>query len=171
MIKEIDFSGSSGEVYIDKKFLDRPGELPILKEIQSILQAQLQGLGLSSPSAKAIADRLPSYFIYALNQEWRKNAKNYQPIIEALNTPFAKAGDREWSWAAYSAMLSRRINEGIFDEPFSLSKIYIPLNAYYLEEAAGREPREEMTSTGRKLRRVVVSLEKELEQWLNEPSP
>jgi uncharacterized protein YjbI with pentapeptide repeats len=152
-------------------FLDRPTELPILKDAQSLLQKWLEDLNMSNPSAKAIADRLPSYFVYALNQEWRRNAKIYRPIIEALDTPFAKAGDRDWAWSAYSALLHRRINEGIFDEPFSLSQIYVPLNAFYLDEAEGEKQSEGMNRIGRKSRRVVVSLEKELELWLDNPNP
>jgi len=171
IVDQLDFSSSSNEIFIDRKFLDRPTDLPILKEVQSILQKWLEGLGVNSPSAKAIADRLPSYFVYSLNQEWRKNAKDYRPIIDALDTPFAKAGEREWAWTAYSALLQHRINEGIFDEPFSLSQIYIPLNAFYTEEeSAGKEQREELARIGRKQKRVVVSLEKELEQWLSNPS-
>jgi len=169
LVDQLDFSMSSGEVYIDHKFLDRPAELPLLKEIQSLLQKWLEGLGVSNPSAKAIADRLPSYFVYSLNQEWRKNAKAYSPIIEALDTPFAKAGDREWAWAAYSALLQHRIHEGIFDEPFSLSQIYVPLNAFYSEEKIGKDLTEEMSRGKRTRRRVAVSLEKELEQWLDNP--
>jgi hypothetical protein len=139
ILDQLDFSSSASEVSIDKKFLDRPFELPFLKDVQSLLQKWLEDLNMSNPSAKAIADGLPSYFVYALNQEWRKNAKIYRPIIEALDTPFASAGDREWAWDAYSAFLRRRINEGIFDEPFSLSQIYAPLNAFYLEEANRRD--------------------------------
>ena len=75
IVDQLDFSSSSNEIFIDRKFLDRPTDLPILKEVQSILQKWLEGLGVNSPSAKAIADRLPSYFVYSLNQEWRKNAK------------------------------------------------------------------------------------------------
>ena len=126
---------------------------------------------MGRPTAKAIAGRLPGYFVYALNQEWRLNAKSYRPLVEALNTPFAKAGDREWAWAAYAALLQRRIQEGIFDEPFSLSQIYVPLNAFYLEEKTGKDLTEKMDRAGRQRRRVVVSLEKELEQWLDRPNP
>jgi len=169
--EQLDFSSSSAEIFIDKKFLDRPAELPYIRDIQSILQKWLEGLGVNNPSAKAIADRLPSYFVYALNQEWRKNAKTYRPIVEALDTPFAKAGDREWAWAAYSALLQHRINEGIFDEPFSLSQIYVPLNAFCIEEeCAGKEQSEEMARIGRKRSRMVISLDKELEQWLDNPT-
>ena len=136
ILEQFDFSSSASEVFIDRKFLDRPADLPFLKDVQSLLQKWLEELYLSKPSAKpsaeAIADRLPSYFVHALNQEWIKNAKIYRPIIEALDTPFAKAGDREWAWSAYSALLQHRINEVIFDEPFSLSQMYVPLNAFYV---------------------------------------
>lgn len=167
LIDRLDFSMSSGEVYIDHKFLDQPAELSLLKEVQSLLQKWLEGLDVSNSNAKAIADRLPSYFVYSLNQEWRKNAKSYGPIIEALDTPFSRAGDREWAWAAYSALLQHRIHEGIFDEPFSLSQIYVPLNAFYSEEKTGKKSTEEMARGKRTRRRFVVSLEEELEQWLN----
>ena len=174
MIEQLDFTSAVAEVFIDRKFLDRPAELPFLKDVQSLLQKWLEGLCVSDPkagpSAKAIADRLPSYFVYSLIQEWRKNAKTYLPIIEALDTPFARAGDREWAWSAYSALLNQRIDEGIFDEPFSLRQMYVPLNAFYLEDKKdGKVQSEEMARMGRKRRRVVVSLEKELEQWLNNP--
>ena len=176
MIEQLDFSSAVAEIFIDRKFLDRPAELPFLKDAQSLLQKWLEGLcgndSKAGPSAKAIADRLPSYFVYSLIQEWRKNAKIYLPIIEALNTPFARAGDREWAWSAYSALLNQRIDEGIFDEPFSLKQMYVPLDAFYLEDKKDdKEQREEMARMGRKCRRVVISLENELDQWLRNPRP
>jgi len=174
MVEQLDFTSAVTEVFIDRKFLDRPAELPFLKDVQSLLQKWLEGLCVSDPkagpSAKAIADRLPSYFVYALIREWRKNAKIYLPIIEALNTPLARAGDREWAWSAYSALLHHRVDEGIFDEPFSLRQMYVPLNAFYLEDKKdGKVQSEEIARMGRKRRRVVVSLENELAQWLNNP--
>ena len=169
LVGQLDFSISAGEVHIDNTFFDRPAELPLIKEVQPHLQKWLEGLGVIQPAAKAIVDRLPSYFVYALNQEWRKNAKSYRPIVEALDTPFAKAGDREWAWNAYSALLQYRVEEGIFDEPFSLRQVYVPLNAFYFEDKAAEELTEEMGRSVRKRRRVVVSLQKELEQWLDNP--
>jgi uncharacterized protein YjbI with pentapeptide repeats len=88
-----------------------------------------------------------------------------------LDTPFAKAGDREWAWTAYSALLKRRVQEGIFDEPFSLGQMYVPLNAFFYEDKAGRELTGEMAREGRQRRRVVVALQKELEEWLQKCSP
>ena len=138
LVEQLNFSILDGDVQIDRRFLDRPGDLPLIKALQSLLQQWLKGLGMEKPTSKAIVNRLPSYFVYALNQEWRQNAKSYCPLIEALDTPFAKAGDREWAWMEYSALLKRRIQEGIFDEPFSLSQMYVPLNAFFYEE--GRWP-------------------------------
>jgi len=118
LIDHLDLSISSKEVNIDHKFLDRPSELPLINDIQTLLQQWLEGYSIPQPTAKAIVDRLPGYFVYALNQEWRRNEKFYRPLIEALDTPFAKAGDREWAWTAYYALLQRRIQESIFEEPF-----------------------------------------------------
>jgi NACHT N-terminal Helical domain 3/NACHT domain len=171
LVEHLDFAIEAKEIHIDKKFLDRPAELPLLTDLQPLLQNWLEVQGLPRSSAKAIVDRLPSYFVYSLNYEWRLNAKSYRPLVEALDTPFTKAGDREWAWTAYIALLQRRIQEGIFEEPFSLSQMYVPLNAFYLEEKAGIDSTEEMALRGRQRRRIVVSLQDELEQWLQKSDP
>jgi hypothetical protein len=51
--------------------------------------------------------------------------------------------------------------------------MYVPLNAFYLEDKKddGKGQREEIARMGRKRRRVVVSLENELDQWLRNPRP
>jgi len=171
LVEQLDYSISARDVFIDHKFLDRPAELPLIHELQGLLQQWLEGLGVAKPTAKAIIERFPNYFVYALNQEWRRNAKSYRPLVEALDTPFARAGDREWAWNEYSALLKRRVEEGIFDEPFSLSQMYVPLNAFFYEEKDGKELGDEMARAGRHRRRVVVSLKSELESWLQNPTP
>ncbi len=166
VVERMDFSISTQEILIGRRFLDRPSDLPLIGGLQGLLQNWLEGQGIMRRTATTIAERLPSYFVYALNQEWRLNAKSYRPLVVALDTPFAKAGDREWAWAAYSALLQRRIHEGIFDEPFSLSQIFVPLNAYYLEETAHKGAGDEKGRADRQRQRVVVSLQQELEEWL-----
>ena len=88
--------------------------------------------------------------------------------LSALNTPFTKAGDREWAWVQYSALLERQIQEPVFDEPFSLSQIFVPLSAYYYKE----RPRTEMEVDAlrderQKRRHVVIDLHKELARWVD----
>ena len=160
-----ELSVSSAEVYVDRKFFDRPSELSIISELKVILQRWLEARSLEPPLATAVVERLPSYFVYALNQEWRRNAKSYRPLIDAVDSPFVRASDREWAWSAYAALLDRRTQESVFDEPFSLKQIFVPLNAYYFEDRKGDrvddpgEPKKERL-------RVVTSLRGELEGWL-----
>ncbi len=165
LIEQLDFSDAINDVQIDHRFLDRPADLPLIRDLQGSLQRWLEGHGVPKNSAAAIVQRLPSYFVYALNQEWRQKAKSYAPLLEAMNTPFTRAGEREWGWAAYAALLRRRIHESIFDEPFSLAQIFVPLNAYYLDDPARGELGGDM-ARGEPRRRHIVSLEEELGTWL-----
>jgi len=171
VIQRLDSVIAHEEIHLDRTFLDRPADLPVITQLQAVLQFWLEAYGLNPPTVTAIVKRLPSYFVYALNQEWRRNAKTYGPLSEALNTPFTKAGERDWAWTAYSALLQRHIQTGIFDEPFSLSELFIPLNAYYLEKTGDRDSPDNMTRPDRQYRRVVVSLQQELEQWLEKSDP
>lgn len=166
LVEELEFAITTKPIDIDRKFLDRPADLSLIKDLQSLFQKWLEVHGIAKPTARAIVDRFPSYFVYELNQEWRRNVKSYTPLLAAIDTPFTKAGDREWSWASYSAMLRRRTEEGIFDEAFSLSQIFVPLNAYYLEGSGRRDSIDEIGKPDRRGRRVVVSLQDELEGWL-----
>jgi uncharacterized protein YjbI with pentapeptide repeats len=172
LVDGLDLSIEAEDMSLDQKFLDRPGDLPIVKSFRGLLSDWLKELRIEESAADAIAGRLPSYFVYALNQEWRRNSASYGPLLEALNTPFTKAGDREWAWAQYSALLERRIQEPVFDEPFSLSQIFVPLNAYYLKE----RPRDEREPTSlrdekQKRRQVVIALQKELAIWVDGADP
>jgi len=135
----------------------------LVQELQQFLRFWLEGNGIPPSNATGISERLPTYFVYALNEEWRGNAKSYRPLAEALETPFAKATDREQGWMAYEALLQRRIQESVFDEPFSLAQIFIPLNAYYFDQTARNSSLEEIGRHERRPR-VVVSLHSELEQ-------
>ena len=65
VVEQLNFSMSTKDVQIDRRFLDRPAELPVLKQIQPILQQWLETLGVSSSTTQAIVDRLPSYFVYS----------------------------------------------------------------------------------------------------------
>ena len=106
---------SSRELLINARFLDRPGDIAITQDLKTCLGIWLERHGILPSSSSAIVDRLPSYFVFSLNQEWRRNSKSYEPLIAALQTPFTQAGDREWGWSTYFALLERRINESIFD--------------------------------------------------------
>jgi uncharacterized protein YjbI with pentapeptide repeats len=166
--KQLDFSGLIGEVDLDRRFLEAPATLPIISAAQTVFRQWLEAHGIQPPSAVAIADRLPTYFVYALNHEWRRNAKSYVALLAAINTPFTNAGEREWTWSMYGALLQRRVQESVFDEPFSLQQIYVPLRAFYFEEYQSKPPVAAGPRT--RLRRVIVDLASELQTWIDKPS-
>jgi uncharacterized protein YjbI with pentapeptide repeats len=168
LIKLIDLSALDRPFTIDHEFFDHPRQLPLLSPVKSVFAAWLENFGLNRHAAEGVANRLPSYFTYALHEEWRRNARSFKPILEAFDTPFVKAGEIEWAWMENAAALRRKADECVFDEPFSLFQIYIPLNAYHAEDqkdrraAAGSEPEK---------KKIVVALEAELLQWLAVEAP
>lgn len=170
-LEALDLSTDEEPIFVDRKFRDRPSDLPLVKRTQALFGDWLLRNGVDEPAARVIADRLPSYFVYAIAEETRRNAKSYRPLFDVLDGPFAFAGERELAWTAYSALLERRIDEGIFDEPFGLRQMYIPLNAFYLEDLPAGGPSKEKGSEKRRRRRVVVSLREELENWLRKAEP
>ena len=166
----LDLTIAFTETAIDSRFLDRPAELDCVAEFEDMVRRWLTGHNLTKPAAESISSRFSSYFVFAINQEWRRNSKAYAPLLDAINTPFTKAGEREWAWATYASLLERRINESVFDESFSLNQIFVPLNAYYVDES----PDSSMEASERHHRdekRVVISLEEELTDWLRKARP
>ena len=156
-------------VVVDDKFFERPGEAAFLKDFSRAFERWLAEWGLEDAPAQAAAARLPSYFTFALNDLWRQSPEDYSAIQEALDTPFTRASRRELSWIRYAAWLNRK--EPVFEEPFSLQQIYIPLRAYFEEKRKGRNgsrrtadlASEERQSEGRF---QVVDLAEHLDAWL-----
>ncbi|HYR07329.1 MAG TPA: NACHT domain-containing protein, partial [Longimicrobium sp.] len=168
---KLDYSLTRHDTQIDAKFFDRPASIPFVQDLQSLLREWLILVGFESHTSDAVVNRLPSYFIYALNREWRSNSKAYRSLVDAVDTPFTLAGEREWAWKTYGALLQRRAEEGVFDEPFSLVQIYVPLRAYHAEDGKdGADFSEDVPEVRNRRRKVVVDLEEELLGWLENPS-
>jgi hypothetical protein len=104
-------------------FLDRPSDLPLVHELEKLLRFWLEGNTVPPSSATAIRPTLPRLFCICSEpahravrarfarseKDWRANAKSYRPLADALDTPFAKAADREQSCTRYGALPQRRI--------------------------------------------------------------
>jgi hypothetical protein len=58
---------SSAEFHIDRRFLDRPADLPLVHDLENLLRFWLEGNNVPPSSAIAISQRFPAYFVYALN--------------------------------------------------------------------------------------------------------
>jgi uncharacterized protein YjbI with pentapeptide repeats len=163
---EIETQLTGLELKFDKDFFKRPSKLPLLKEIEVAYSQWLCDVGVAPGKANLIAQRIRSYFVFALASEWKQNSKKYQPLLDANSSPFLGAEEYERGWNSYFAALDRRIAENVFDEPFCLEQIYVPLNAYYVEKSKERTQEVHAQSFQAKKAQVVVALEDELRSWL-----
>jgi uncharacterized protein YjbI with pentapeptide repeats len=145
-------------------FLDDPKSLPLLQEIAPIYEQWLVDMGVAPKPAQLISRRFDSYFVHALVGEWRNNPEAYKELVSNINTPFRMAEERERDWENYFAMLDRRTHENVFDEPFSLAQIYVPLNAFYIEHKNSAHYGHEVVLTQHN--RKVVNLESSMIDWV-----
>lgn len=160
------------ELRIGQIFFTRPKDLGILEAIKIPLRQWLEEFSVDKAAAQSISDRLPTYFVYALHEEWKKNSQKYACLTEELDTPFTQASQREHLWLRYSAWVQKQVEEPVFREAFSLKQIYVPLCAYYKRQIEGQKGGFEGRLTENKqCERVVVDLERQLETWLNKADP
>ncbi len=152
-------------ISISRDFFEHPQNLPLLQTIQQALAAWLMVHDTEAAVAETLAARLPGYFPFALHREWRKHGERYAPIKAALDTPFAKASEREQAWRTYHAYLQQRIEEGAFGEAFGLKQIFIPLNGYREEKTDSAQEKMEPRQSNI---RTVVGLAEELGAWLQQ---
>jgi uncharacterized protein YjbI with pentapeptide repeats len=158
-----------GELQVDVALLfKQPKQLPLLEVVREIFQRWLPNVMevADAAQAKAIADRLPSYFVFALNQEWRNKSSAYESLKEQ-ETPFIQATEQEQAWDKYLAWLQKQVDEPMFLEPFGLRQVYVPLRAYFERKQEGDEE-DVRSSQGKKVDRVVVDLAGELLSWVEQ---
>jgi hypothetical protein len=155
-------------IALDRDFFRNPQKLTFLQDVMPIYSQWLVDSGVAPHAAKAISQRLPSYFAYALSAEWRTNVALYQPLKDALDTPFSEADERMQDWENYRALLQKNVDENIFNESFSLRQIYVPLRAYYVQDKAVNDPKRSLDLGGneRPQKKVVVELATELTAWV-----
>jgi hypothetical protein len=164
----LDLSLEQSKITIDEGFFRNPRALPVLEQFKTPFRQWLELFGLNAAEADSIANRLPSYFVHALNEQWRARPGDYNRLKEAFDTPFTKAGAAEQAWQSYAALLQKQVDEPMFVEAFSLRQVYVPLRAYYLDKpAADKETHPDprvVVATNAK--RIVIDLAKELDSWL-----
>jgi hypothetical protein len=167
--EKLDADLSEAETTIDQTFFRNPKALPLLEKVRPTFAAWLQGFGMRSELAASVSRRLPSYFVFALEEEWQDRAKDYDQLRQHLETPFAPASERERAWRRYSAHLQRLPDEPMFDEAFGLREVYVETPAYFVERAEGDDSLR--SGRGKSERRVVVNLLSELNAWVEKADP
>jgi hypothetical protein len=165
----LDLSLENIEVSIDQEFFRNPKMLEIIEAVKIPLTEWLQKVGVSEIQSRMISSRLGSYFVFSLSEEWGSNSKNYTCLNEMVDTPFTKAKEREHAWIRYNAFLQKQVEERMFDEAFGLRQIYVPIRGYYEEKVEGEGDKElrQHFQGMRSHKRIVIDLEKILEDWLN----
>jgi uncharacterized protein YjbI with pentapeptide repeats len=171
LCEHIDWSLEKMELTINQAFFRAPKQLPLLNAFKVPLTAWLESFVTEKVQAKGISDRLPTYFVFALHEEWRARAKDYECLKTQLDTPFTKASEREQAWLLYRALLQQQIEEPMFLEAFGLKQVYVPLCAYYTR----KKPQQQVQGSGYRTgldqpeeERVVVDLSAALQSWIDE---
>ena len=150
-----------GEFFIDADFFEQPQNNAFVATSQNILREWLLAANAPTLSAASIASRLPGYFVYALHEEWRKDSHYYQKLQDYFTSPFFQLVRHERDWERYMAWLAAEADKPVFGSDISLRKIYVHLCACY--RTRGEEEKDLRYSVEKK---VVVELEKHLEDWL-----
>jgi hypothetical protein len=149
------------EFTIDANFFDHPEKNSFFTQGQNILEAWLHAANTPDATIKNIVARLPSCFVNALRDEWRKDPDYYQELKEYFDSPFFKPVQYEQDWERYTAWLERQADDPVFGSTFSLRQIYVPLCAYYtkIDDKSGPA-----SSSPKKM---VVKLKEYLGTWLD----
>ena len=158
------------EVTISPKFFDRPGDLPLLKELHTPLLDWLQGLGAAKADAAQIACRLADYFVFALHKTWRKAPQDYAELKNHFDSPFFEATEELRNWQLYGRHLQRQVSDRMFAEAFGVKEVYVPLRAYYEEKGQEDERGQKLEAHRDEKKRIVVDLEAEFRSWLANPA-
>jgi hypothetical protein len=102
------------ELRIDQDFFRRPKTLPIIEAIKTPFAQWLENFGVTPAQAQTISHRLPTYFVFALHEEWAKHPDKYACLKKELDTPFTQANEREQAWQRYGAWLQKQVEEPCF---------------------------------------------------------
>ena len=135
---KIDYAVDARRIVVDDSFFTNPRDFSLLEELKQPLAKWFEGFGLNQAQSESISGRFTSYFVFALNEEWREKPEDYKVILDKIDTPFKNATKIEESWNLYNSVLQKRLDEPMFGEAFSLRQIYIPLRAYIEEKVINK---------------------------------
>ncbi|MFN6530078.1 pentapeptide repeat-containing protein [Nostoc sp. ChiSLP03a] len=173
LYKQLNSTLKSEELVIDDDFFKRPTDLSIVKSAKNGFCNWLGTFTDKKIEAKSISNRLPTYFVNALNTQWITHNQDYAVIKEVLDTPFTQANKVEQGWLRYQAWLQKKIVEPMFLEAFSLKDVYVPLRGYYELEIdySSKQRLDSSINDGKTYERIVIPLRNELEGWLHLANP
>jgi uncharacterized protein YjbI with pentapeptide repeats len=167
LYRQITDSLEEQELNLDRDFFEHPERLPIVAPVQAAFLQWLttNNLITNSQEAQSLSNRLPAYFVSALQEQWKDKRDEYSLLLDEIGTPFNNAWKRESGWLHYRAWLQKQIDEPIFWEAFSLKQIYVPLRGFYEKEEIKATPDTDYHREP-SFKRIVIKLQEQLETWL-----
>ena len=127
------------ELVIDYSNLTNPRSISFLNKFQDFFQKWLVKLGMEQVDSIQVSSRLKTYFIYNLNDNWKKNYDSYNDVVNHLFTPVHQAVKSEIEWESYRALLQKEVELSLFGEAFGLKSVFIPLRCYYSQMENGED--------------------------------
>ncbi|MCF6436336.1 pentapeptide repeat-containing protein [Pseudoalteromonas sp. MMG022] len=149
---------------ITPDFFDYPENLSLFTHIKPAITFWLESLGMRAQDAEGFFARLKQSFALALHKEWHNNREDYLCVAEHLQSPFASCNKEQRGWHVYNVWLQEQVNQRMFAEAFSLSQVYVNLNAYY-KVAVDNDEQELLRSTASNTKKQVVDLHAEINNW------
>jgi uncharacterized protein YjbI with pentapeptide repeats len=164
---------------IEPDFFTHPNRLELLDDVSHELSAWGYKFGGRDKPADARA-KVDRYFSTGLHRAWMRDARRFEPLEQALNSPFVSSAKVQREFDGYLQYLEEQFTELRLigqdeDNPAAvkLAQVFVPLRAYVEiasdtnkkmtpQEAEGIGPPE---SESRNKRRVVHCFEA-LDQWV-----
>ncbi|KNY30209.1 pentapeptide repeat protein [Pseudobacteroides cellulosolvens ATCC 35603 = DSM 2933] len=158
------------ESFINYNFFENPKNSNLINAIKPIIRDFFSLFKFENDiTAENLCNRFPSYFVFGLIEEWNSRSDYYKSLEEEVNkiSPFDEAGKKEKGWIMYYSWMQKHIDEPMFSESFSLKQVYVPLRAYYKVEVDNKIEEYYDENYQVNYHKVVVDLEKALEEWIN----
>lgn len=166
LCNQLDYVIQASNLCITSDFFDHPKQLPLLAQVKESYRLWLRTNGLSEKQAEYLAQSLPRYFVYALNEQWESHPANYILLQDFFSSsPFKAANEYELAWQNYGEWLQGQVDKHIFSETFSLRQIYQPLRGYY---AVKNNVEQSISGQDVEPLRYVVDLHIAITDWITQ---
>jgi adenylate kinase family enzyme len=153
---------------IDADFFSNPKDISFLNDIESALCIWLEASGAGATEAKTLYLRVKERFVLSLHEEWLASPNDYAILEGIFDSPFTQSKNEHIAWQHYRNWLIEQPKARLFEEPFGLDKVYVPLRAYYkIEKETTKEDRLEHLSS-KETESHVVALHDDMHRWLND---
>ena len=163
IINLLDKEEETHDFKIEAWFFVRPADLPIVEKVLDLFRSSLEVSGISSLAAQHLAGHFPAVFVQKLNELLSEKREYFQSIQDYFHDsiPYDEFENRE----DYDDFLCKNWKQDLSGENFSLSEVYVKLNAFYPKWEA------EVLSKGEIQKYIVCQVEKQIEKWVQNPKP